>query len=160
MQHWGVEPDIICIAKGIASGVPMGAMAARRSIGEKWNAGAHGNTYGGNPIACVSALKTLELIENGMMQNAASMGAYILDALAEMQVRHPSIGQVRGKGLMIGVEMVKDRTTKEPAKAECAAVHEAAREMGLLLGKGGLWGQTIRFAPPMCITQADSDFIV
>jgi len=77
-----------------------------------------------------------------------------------LKAKHPIIGDVRGKGLLLGVEMVKDRTTKEPAKAECAAVLEHAREMGLLIGKGGLWGQTIRFAPPMCITQEDADFIV
>jgi alanine-glyoxylate transaminase/(R)-3-amino-2-methylpropionate-pyruvate transaminase len=80
--------------------------------------------------------------------------------LEKLKTKYPVIGDVRGKGLMLGVEMVKDRTTKEPAKAECAAVLEHAREMGLLLGKGGLWGQTIRFAPPMCITQADAEFIV
>ena len=149
MQHWGVEPDIICIAKGIASGVPMGAMAARRSVGEKWKAGAHGNTYGGNPIACVSALKTLELIENGMMQNAAAMGTYILDALAEMQARHPSIGQVRGKGLMIGVEFVKDQKTKEHAKELRDAVVHRCFEHGLLtLGCGR---STIRFMPALMI---------
>ncbi len=149
MQHWGVEPDIVCIAKGIASGVPMGAMAARRSIGEKWKAGAHGNTYGGNPIACVSALKTIELIENGMMQNAAAMGTYILDALAEMQGRHPSIGQVRGKGLMIGVELVKDPKTKEHAKQLRDLVVHRCFEHGLLtLGCGR---STIRFMPALMV---------
>ncbi|MDE3091349.1 MAG: acetyl ornithine aminotransferase family protein [Chloroflexota bacterium] len=149
IQHWNVEPDIVCIATGIASGVPMGAMAARKSIGKKWKAGAHGNTYGGNPIACVSALKTLELIENGMMQNAAMQGAYILDALAEMQARHPSIGQVRGKGLMIGVEFVKDQKTKEHAKPLRDAVVHRCFERGLLtLGCGR---STIRFMPALMI---------
>ncbi len=149
IQHWGVEPDIVCIAKGIASGVPMGAMAARRSVGERWKAGAHGNTYGGNPIACVSALKTLELIENGMMQNAAAQGAYILDALAEMQARHPSMGQVRGKGLMIGVEFVKDQKTKEHNKPLRDAVVHRCFEHGLLtLGCGR---STIRFMPALMI---------
>jgi 4-aminobutyrate aminotransferase len=149
IQHWGIEPDIVCIAKGIASGVPMGAMAARRSIGAKWKPGAHGNTYGGNPIACVSALKTLELVENGMMQNAAEMGVYILDALAEMQTRHPSIGDVRGIGLMIGVELVRDRKTKEPARALRSAVVHRCFERGLLtLGCGY---STIRFMPPLMI---------
>jgi len=149
IQHWGVEPDIVCIAKGIASGVPMGAMAARKSIGAKWKPGAHGNTYGGNPIACVSALKTLELIENGMMQNAAELGTYMLDVLAEMQARHPSIGQVRGKGLMIGVEFVKDRTTKEHDKILRDGVVHRCFEKGLLtLGCGK---STIRFMPALMI---------
>jgi alanine-glyoxylate transaminase/(R)-3-amino-2-methylpropionate-pyruvate transaminase len=88
------------------------------------------------------------------------MGGYIKAGLEKLKAKYPLIGDVRGKGLMLGVEMVKDRTTKEPAKAECAAVLEHARAMGLLIGKGGLWGQTIRFAPPMCITQADADFII
>lgn len=149
IQHYGVEPDIVCIAKGIASGVPMGAMAARKSIGTKWKPGAHGNTYGGNPLACVSALKTLELIENGMMQNAATLGAYILDVLAEMQARHPSIGQVRGKGLMIGVEFVTDRATKEHAKELRDRVVHRCFENGLLtLGCGK---STLRFMPALMI---------
>lgn len=149
VEHYGIEPDIVCIAKGIASGVPMGAMAARRSIGAKWKPGAHGNTYGGNPLACVSALKTMELIENGMMQNAAEMGAYMLDAVSEMQARHPSIGHVRGKGLMIGVELVLDRETKEPAREMRNAVMHRCFENGLLtLGCGR---STMRFMPPLMI---------
>lgn len=149
IQHWGVEPDIVCIAKGIASGIPMGAMAARRSVGARWKPGAHGNTYGGNPIACVSALKTLELIENGMMQNAAAMGTYMLDALAEMQTRHPNIGHVRGKGLMIGIEFVKDRATKEPHPEMRHRIINRCFERGLLtLGCGR---STVRFMPPLMI---------
>jgi 4-aminobutyrate aminotransferase len=149
IQHWNVEPDIVCIAKGIASGVPMGATAARRSVGAKWKAGAHGNTYGGNPLAAVSALKTLELIENGYMQNAAEMGAYMLDALEEMQARHPLIGQVRGKGLMIGVEFVLDQKTKAPARDLRNAVVHRCFEKGLLtLGCGR---STIRFMPALMI---------
>ncbi len=149
IQHWGIEPDIVCIAKGIASGVPMGAMAARKSVGAKWIPGAHGNTYGGNPLAAVSALKTLELIENGMMQNAAEMGAYMLDALEEMHARHPSIGHVRGRGLMIGVEFVKNQATKEHDKDLRNRVVHRCFERGLLtLGCGH---STIRFMPPLMI---------
>ncbi|MBI5032280.1 MAG: acetyl ornithine aminotransferase family protein [Chloroflexi bacterium] len=149
IQHYNIEPDIVCIAKGVASGVPMGAMAARSSIGAKWKPGAHGNTYGGNPLACVSALKTMELIENGMMQNAAEMGAYMLDAVSEMQARHASIGHVRGKGLMIGVELVLDRETKEPAREMRNAVMHSCFENGLLtLGCGR---STMRFMPPLMI---------
>ncbi len=149
IEHWGIEPDIVCIAKGIASGIPMGAMAARKSIGAKWKPGAHGNTYGGNPIACVSALKTLELIENGMMQNAAKMGAYILDALEEMQARHPNIGHVRGRGLMLGVEFVRDRMTKEPHPELRHRIVNRCFERGLLtLGCGR---SAIRFMPALMI---------
>ncbi|MBM3127706.1 MAG: acetyl ornithine aminotransferase family protein [Chloroflexi bacterium] len=149
IEHWNVEPDIVCIAKGIASGVPMGAMAARKSLGAKWKPGAHGNTYGGNPIAAVSALTTIELVEKGLMQNAATTGAYILDALAEMHARHPSIGQTRGIGLMIGVEFVKDRATKEAAKEMRDQIVHRCFERGLLtLGCGR---STIRFMPPLMI---------
>lgn len=151
IQHWGVEPDIVCIAKGIASGVPMGVMAARKSVGAKWKPGAHGNTYGGNPIACVSALKTLELVEREYMRHAAEMGAYMLDALCEMQARHPSIGDVRGRGLMIGVEFVKDKRTKEAAPEFRGQVVHRCFERGLLtLGCGR---STIRFMPALMIPQ-------
>jgi 4-aminobutyrate aminotransferase len=149
IQHWNVEPDIVCIAKGIASGVPMGAMAARKSVGAKWRPGAHGNTYGGNPLACAAALKTLELIENGYMQNAAEMGQFMLDAAEEMQERHPLIGQVRGRGLMVGLELVKDRQTKEPAREMRDDVVHSCFQQGLLsLGCGR---STIRFMPPLMI---------
>jgi 4-aminobutyrate aminotransferase len=149
IQHWGVEPDIVCIAKGIASGVPMGAMAARKSVGAKWKPGAHGNTYGGNPIACVSALKTIELVEKQYMLNAAVMGEYMLDGLIEIQSRHSSIGEVRGRGLMIGVEFVKDKQTKEPARDLQRQVMHRCFESGLLtLGCGR---STARFMPPLMI---------
>ena len=148
VQHWGVEPDIMCIAKGIASGMPLGAMVARKSI-MTWPAGAHGNTYGGNPVSCAAALATIRLIEGGFMRNAAEQGEYILDALSEILPRHPSIGQVRGKGLMIGVELVKDKATKEPAKElRNALVHHAFERGLLLLGCGQ---SVVRVAPPLNI---------
>lgn len=151
IQHWDVEPDIVCIAKGVASGMPLGLMAARQSVMKKWPSGAHGNTYGGNPLACVAALTTLDLIEDGMMENAAEMGEFILDALAEMQVRHPSLGDVRGRGLMIGVEFVQDKTSKEPAHdLRDDIVHLAFQNGLLLLGCGR---STIRIAPPLMIEQ-------
>ena len=103
----------------------------------------------------------LEVIEKeNLQENALKIGNHILAGLEKLKEKHNIIGDVRGKGLMLGIELVKDRTTKEPAKAECAQVLETCAEMGLLLGKGGLWGQTIRFAPPMCITKADADFIL
>jgi len=155
IQHWNVEPDIVCIAKGIASGVPLGMMIARQSIIKKWPAGAHGNTYGGNPIACVAALKTIELVEKGMMQNAAMLGEYIMDALCEMQARHPSMGDVRGKGLMIGLELVKDKKTKEPAKKLRDALVHGCFERGLLtLGCGA---SATRFMPPLMLPKNLAD---
>ena len=114
IENFGVEPDIITSAKGIASGMPLGAMTARKEIMD-WPKGSHGNTFGGNPISCAAALATMALIEKEYMANARDVGEYTLDALAEIMVRHPSIGDVRGLGLMIGVEFVKDRESKEPA---------------------------------------------
>jgi 4-aminobutyrate aminotransferase len=149
IEHWNVEPDIVCTAKGIASGIPLGGIIARESVMD-WPSGAHGNTYGGNPIACAAALATFELIENGMMQNAAEVGQYTLDALAELQAHHPSIGHVRGKGLMIGVEFVQDRETRTPAKSLRKRVEQYAFHKGLLtLGCGE---STLRIAPALNIT--------
>ena len=154
IENFGVEPDIVTTAKGIASGMPLGAMIARKSI-TTWPKGAHGNTYGGNPLACVASLETLRLIENGYMQNAKHVGSYCLDRLAEMQVRHPSIGAVRGMGLMIGIDFVMDRESREPAEKMRDAVVDKAFELGLLtLGCGT---STIRISPPLCITREEID---
>ncbi len=154
IQNFGVEPDIICIAKGIASGMPLGAMVARKHI-VTWPRGAHGNTYGGNPISCAAALATLELIEKEYMHNALEVGTYLLDALCEIQGRHPSIGDVRGMGMMIGVEFVKDRPTHAPDDAIRDRIVELAFERGLLtLGCGK---SVLRVTPPLCLTRAQAD---
>ena len=154
IEHFGVEPDIVTAAKGIASGIPLGAMIARKSV-MTWPKGAHGNTYGGNPVACAASLATLDLIEKQYMQNAAEMGQYMMDALAEIQARHPSIGDVRGKGLMIGVDFVKDRETREPAGDLRARVEQLGFQYGLLLL--GCGKSTIRIAPPLSISKAEVD---
>jgi len=154
IEHFGVEPDIITSAKGIASGVPFGAMIARKRI-VTWPEGAHGNTYGGNPLACAASLATLDLIEKEFMQNAREMGEYMLDALTEIQGRHPSIGEVRGRGLMIGVELVKDRQTREPAKALRDKVEELTFKNGLLMM--GCGPSSMRFCPPLSLTRAEAD---
>ena len=154
IEHFGVEPDIVCIAKGIASGVPMGAIVARKSV-MTWPEGAHGNTYGGNPIACAASLATLELVEKEYMRNAAEVGQYTLEALEEIQARHPAIGQVRGKGLMIGVDLVKDRETREPAHDLRERVVEKAFERGLLLM--GCGPSTLRIAPSLSISRSEID---
>ncbi len=154
IEHFDVEPDIVCVAKGIASGMPMGIMFAREEI-MTWPKGAHGNTFGGNPIACAAALATIDLIENHYMQNAAEMGQYTLDALEEIMVIHPSIGQVRGKGLMIGVEFVQNCDTKEPAEQLRDEVIDLSFRMGLLLL--GCGKSTIRFAPPLNVSRKEID---
>jgi 4-aminobutyrate aminotransferase len=154
IEHFGVEPDIITSAKGIASGMPLGACIARESV-MTWSKGAHGNTYGGNPISCAASLATIDLLEESYMANAAEVGQYALDALQEIQMRHPSIGDVRGKGLMIGVEFVKDKTTKEPNEEIRNMIEDIGFEHGLLLL--GCGKSTIRLAPPLCITKSEMD---
>lgn len=154
IEHFGVEPDIVCVGKGIASGIPLGAIIARKSI-VTWPLGSHGNTYGGNPIACAAALATLDLLREEYLQNAAEVGQYAIDALQEIAIRHPSIGQVRGIGLMIGVEFVKDRLSREPAHDLRERVVELAFQRGLLtLGCGR---STIRVSPPLSITRSEID---
>ncbi len=154
IEHFGVEPDIVCSAKGIASGIPLGVMFARKSVVD-WPKGSHGNTYGGNPIACAAALATLDLIEEEYMDNAAAVGEYIQDALGDIMYRHPSIGQVRGKGLMIGIEFVKNQQTHKPDEALRDRVVENAFHNGLLtLGCGK---SVVRIAPPLCITEDEAD---
>jgi 4-aminobutyrate aminotransferase len=150
IEHWKVEPDIVCTAKGIASGLPLGGIIARESVVD-WGYGSHGNTFGGNPISCAAALATLDLIENGMMDNAAEVGQYTLDALAEIQVRHPSMGDLRGKGLMIGIELVKDRNTREPAYDLREQILNYAFEYGLLML--GCGESAIRIAPALNISR-------
>jgi len=154
IEHFDVEPDIVCAAKGIASGMPMGAMFAKESV-MTWPKGSHGNTYGGNPVACAAALATIELIEQGYLQNATEMGEYTMDILEEIMVRHPTIGVVRGKGLMIGVEFVQDRETKAPADMLRDRVVDLAFGMGMLtLGCGK---SVIRIAPPLSVNRSEVD---
>jgi 4-aminobutyrate aminotransferase len=151
VEHWGIEPDIVTLAKGIASGMPMGAFTARESIMSKWDAGAHGNTYGGNPLSTAAALATLRLVEEeGMLENAARMGRLIQEQARDMMDRHPSIGHIRGKGLMVGVELVTDRVTKEPAKQVVKDLLQFAFARGLLLLPCGV--STIRFMPPLNVS--------
>jgi 4-aminobutyrate aminotransferase len=152
IEHFGVEPDIVCVGKGIASGIPLGSIISRKSVAT-WPVGSHGNTYGGNPIACAAALETIDLIKTQYMQNAAEVGSYALDALSEIMARHTSIGQVRGIGLMIGVEFVTDRETKEPADKLQDRVVDLAFERGLLLL--GCSKSVIRIAPPLSISQSE-----
>ncbi|HID52174.1 MAG TPA: acetyl ornithine aminotransferase family protein [Anaerolineae bacterium] len=149
LEHENVEPDIVCFAKGVGSGMPIGGIIARREL-MVWGPGSHGSTYGGNPVAAASALATLNVIEEeGILAQAAETGSYIMDALAEMQARHPSIGDVRGRGLMLGIEFVRDRQTKERAVDLRNAIIEHAFENGLLLIPCG--ANSIRMTPPLNI---------
>ncbi len=157
----GVIPDIVTMAKGIGNGAPLAAVVTTPKIAAVMAQKVHFNTFGGNPVVSAIGTAVLEVIEKENTQaNCLELGRYILAGLEKLKAKHPIIGDVRGKGLMLGIEFVKDRATKEPAKEACAQAVENARELGLLLGKGGLWGQTIRFAPPMNITKADADFLL
>lgn len=151
VEHEGVEPDIVCFAKGVGSGMPIGGIIARREV-MTWGPGSHGSTFGGNPVAAAAAIATLNVIEKeGLMQQANETGAYVMDAMAELQSRHPSIGQVRGRGLMIGVEFVKDHETKERADDIREATIQNAFEKGLLMLQCG--SNTIRLTPPLNISR-------
>jgi len=153
-EHFGVEPDILLSAKGLGSGLPIGAILAKERL-MTWGPGTHGNTFGGNPLACAAALATLDLVENGLAQNARRMGARLLQGLRALQARHPAIGDVRGAGLGIGVEFVKDRATKEPAPELVRELELKAFGKGLLLLSCGK--SVIRVAPPLVLSEYDVD---
>ncbi len=160
-QNWGVTPDLVTMAKGIGNGAPLGACTTRPEIAQTMTRKIHFNTFGGNPVSMAQGLATLEIIdEEKIQQRAKEVGGYLKNKLLELQQKHSLIGEVRGLGLMLGVELVKDRQTKEPASTECAEVFEQAKNRSLLLGKGGLFGNVLRIKPPMCITKADVDFMV
>jgi alanine-glyoxylate transaminase / (R)-3-amino-2-methylpropionate-pyruvate transaminase len=160
-QTQGVVPDIVTLAKGIGNGCPLAAVVTTAQIAATVARRMHFNTFGGNPVVCAQGKAVLEVIERENLQaNALNIGAQLLAGLERLKDKHPIIGDVRGKGLLLGVELVTDRSTKEPAKAQCAQVVETCRDLGLLLGKGGLQGQTIRIAPPLSITQADAGFLL
>lgn len=155
-EHWGLKPDIVTMAKGLGSGLPIGLVTAKKTIMQQWKRGAHGNTYGGNPLCCAAASATLELVENGFMENAAHMGEHLMGRLAELQARYPDvIGQVRGKGLMIGIELITDRTSRKPAKDFADRLLHIAYRKGLLLLTCGV--STVRLMPPLMIDKALCD---
>lgn len=157
VEHSGVQPDIVVVAKGIASGLPMGLTVARQDVMD-WPTGAHSNTFGGNPVACAAALATIALVRERLMQNAADVGRYLHDRLEELAQRHQLIGDVRGRGLMIGIELVRDRQTKERASAERDAVVMAAFRRGLLVIAAGQ--NVIRLSPPLLLSREQADIAV
>ncbi len=161
IQNWGVTPDAIAMAKGIGNGVPLSALTTKREIADAMNGKIWFNTFGGNPVSMVQGLATLEVIDQeGTQANAQKVGTYLKEKLTGLMDKHQLIGEVRGLGLMLGVELVKDRKTKEPASAEAAELLERTKNYGLLIGKGGLYGNVLRLTPPMCINLGDADFMV
>jgi alanine-glyoxylate transaminase/(R)-3-amino-2-methylpropionate-pyruvate transaminase len=165
-HYWGFEtqgviPDIVTMAKGIGNGAPLGAVVTTPKIAATISQRTHFNTFGGNPVVSAIGKAVLEVIDReGLQANALKIGQHLTAGLTKLKEKHNIIGDVRGKGLMLGIELVRDRATKEPAKPETAQVLERCKELGLLLGKGGLHGQTIRFSPPMCVNEADADFLL
>jgi len=160
-ENWGVKPDLVTMAKGLGNGVPIGACVTRPEIADMMKIRIHFNTFGGNPISMTQGLATLEIIDaEGIQANAKKIGGHLKSRFLELQERHRLIGDVRGLGLMLGVELVRDRKSKEPASTETAKIMELCKERGLILGKGGLFGNTLRIKPPMCLTKDDADFLV
>ena len=154
-EHTGVVPDIIASAKGLGSGMPIGACIARSELTSSWLPGAHGNTYGGNALACAAAYETLNIVEETLMDNAQNVGAYFQEQLRALAHRTPTIGDVRGRGLMIGVELVKDKESLEPDHDGADAIMVEAFRRGLLVLTCGK--STIRFCPPLTVTRAEVD---
>jgi alanine-glyoxylate transaminase/(R)-3-amino-2-methylpropionate-pyruvate transaminase len=157
----GVIPDIVTMAKGIGNGCPLAAVVTTPAIAAALATRIHFNTFGGNPVSMAQGRAVLQVIEREKLQeNSLMIGGYLKAGFGKLAEKHSLIGDVRGLGLMLGVELVKDRKTKIPAKDECAAVFETCKDLGLLIGKGGLSGNTLRIKPPMCITKADADFML
>ncbi|XP_061782983.1 alanine--glyoxylate aminotransferase 2, mitochondrial isoform X3 [Nerophis lumbriciformis] len=167
-HFWGFQghdviPDIVTMAKGIGNGFPMGAVVTTREIADCLSkGGVHFNTFGGNPVACSIASSVLDTIkEDGMQQNSLKVGTYLMVELAKLRDKYEVIGDVRGKGLQIGVEMVQDKASRAPLSTQdISHLFEDIKDMGVLVGKGGMYGQTFRIKPPMCITIEDANFFL
>ena len=157
----GVIPDIVTMAKGIGNGAALAAVVTTPEIAEALASRIHFNTFGGNPITCTQGRAVLQVIdEDGIQANATRIGGKLKAGFEVLAQKHDLIGDVRGLGLMLGIELVKDRGTKEPAKEACMRVFETCRDIGILIGKGGLHGNVLRIKPPMCLTEADADFML
>ena len=154
-EHFGAAPDILAVAKGIASGMPLGATVARADL-MTWPPGAHASTFGGNPVCCAAALATIALLEEGLVENAARMGLHLMDRMRDWPARFPHVGDVRGLGLMMGIELVRDQQTREKAPELRDRVLLQAFERGLLLLGAG--DNTIRLCPPLVVTRDQCDF--
>jgi 4-aminobutyrate aminotransferase len=157
LEHYGIDPDMIILAKGIASGMPISAVIARDDV-MKWNDGGHGSTFGGNPVSCAAALATLRVLEGGLVASAGRVGARLMEGLRALQAKHPMIGDVRGLGLMVGVEIVRDRATRAPDPDSRHRMIVETFERGLLILPCG--ASTLRLSPPLVCTEKDADTAV
>ena len=160
-QNWGVVPDMVTMAKGIGNGAPVGAVIAKDEIAEAMKGKLHFNTFGGDPYQAMQASEVVDIVLNdNLIENSKVMGNYLKEAFKDLQKDFPVIGDVRGRGLMLGLELVKDRKTKEPAANEAALLMELSKGEGLLIGKGGLYGNVIRIAPSLGISKSEADELV
>ena len=157
MEHWGIEPDIICLAKGIASGMPLGAIVARDEV-MNWGRGSHASTFGGNPVSCAAALETIALLQESLIENAARVGNFLLEKLRELQAKQPLLGNVRGRGLMIGAELVRHNDANQQATDECEEVIQRCFHKGLLLLSCG--ESTVRFCPPLIVSEEQAEIAI
>lgn len=161
VDHYGVEPDIMAMAKGIADGFPLSGFIARPEVADSFKPGDHLSTFGGNPVSCAAALANIKVLEEeGLVEAAAEKGTWFMERFQELASRHRLIGEVRGKGLMIGLELVKDPVSKEPAPEEGRRLREACLERGVLLGLGGTFGNVLRVQPPLVIEKAQMEEVV
>ena len=154
IEHWGIEPDMMIVGKGLTNGLPLSGVVAKKELMDKVPPGSVGGTYGGNPIACAAAIKVMEIMKRDRIPERASrLGLVMLKRLKEMQTNHDIIGDVRGKGIMLAIELVKDPKTKEPSTEETKSILEDSRKRGLLLLKAGLYGNVVRLHPPITIDE-------
>ncbi len=160
-EYQGVMPDIVTMAKSIGNGVPLAAVVTTAQIASALKGRIHFNTFGGNPVSCAVGKAVLELIDREKLQeNCLVTGTRMLEGFSRLKEKYEIVGDVRGSGLMTGIEFVRNRTTKEPATQECADIFELLKDMGVLVGKGGFHGNTLRIKPPMCISKEDVDFML
>jgi 4-aminobutyrate aminotransferase-like enzyme len=152
-EHAGIVPDVVCVAKALANGMPIGAIVTRHELQEKWGVGAHGTTFGGNPVSCAAGVAVMRTIdEQGLVANAAARGAELQASVRALMAADDRIGDVRGLGLMVGVEFVKDRATRDPDTETCEALIQACADQGLLILNCGTHHNVIRFLPPIDVT--------
>jgi 4-aminobutyrate aminotransferase/(S)-3-amino-2-methylpropionate transaminase len=161
IEHYGVEPDIMMMAKGIADGFPLSGFIAREEIADSFKPGDHLSTFGGNPVSCAAALANIEFLEEqNLADEALKKGEYLKDQLERLKAKHKLIGEVRGKGLMIGIELVRDHASKTPASDEGKKIREICLESGVLLGFGGIYANVLRIQPPLVISQGQMENVV
>jgi 4-aminobutyrate aminotransferase len=157
IEQYGVKPDIVAAAKSLGNGHPIGATMARAEVADSFK-GMTISTFGGNPVTMAAAKAVVDVIaEDRLLDNAAAVGGHFRSRLEGLQEKHAAIGEVRGMGLMQGIELVKDRATREPAPEAAGAVMEAAKDRGLIVGKGGLYGNVLRISPPLVVSREDAD---